>query len=151
MTLRADCITIGPGGNIVGEASMEKINYAASSAYFVSRIHLLRFPKAPGSRLRKARPDHLLAAAIERLVGLEGPPLSDDEVLRSLAKERGAAEKEFEEILQGLKLAADSKNQSCRSDGQNEGRAARQLAESRLAETRRRASADIILKASPSA
>ena len=49
-TLSRIATSIGPGGNIVGEASMEKINYAASSAYFVKSDTFITFPEGSGIR-----------------------------------------------------------------------------------------------------
>jgi hypothetical protein len=110
-TLGRIAATIGPGGNIVGEASMEKINYAASSAYFVKSDTFITFPENSGIEALEPGQTHLLAGVIERTVGLEGPPLSDDEVRAQLvAKDRPNEGREFDEILQGLKLAADNSN-----------------------------------------
>jgi hypothetical protein len=112
-TLGRIASSIGPGGNIVGEASMEKINYAASSAYFVKSDTFITFPEGSGIEALEPGQARLLAGVIERLVGLEGPPLSDAEVTAQLlSKDRTAEAKEFDEILQGLKLATDSKNQA---------------------------------------
>jgi hypothetical protein len=110
-TLGRIAATIGPGGNIVGEASMEKINYAASSAYFVKSDMFITFPEGSGIEALEPGQAHLFAGVIERLVGLEGPPLSDAEVTTQLlSKDRAVEAKEFDEILQGTKLAADNQN-----------------------------------------
>jgi hypothetical protein len=47
-TLSRIAANIVPGGNIVGEASMEKINYAASAAYFVKSDTFITFPEGFG-------------------------------------------------------------------------------------------------------
>jgi hypothetical protein len=110
-TLSRIAATIGPGGNIVGEASMEKINYAASSAYFVKSDMFITFPEGSGIEALEPGQAYLLASVVERLVGLEGPPLSDTDVsAQLLSKERTGEAKEFEEILQGIKLAEDNNN-----------------------------------------
>jgi hypothetical protein len=112
-TLGRIAATIGPGGNIVGEASMEKINYAASSAYFVKSDTFITFPEGSGIEALEPGQAHLLSGVIERIVGLEGPPLSDAEVMTQLnSKERQVEAREFDEILQGLKLAADTQNKA---------------------------------------
>ena len=72
-TLSRIAATIGPGGNIVGEASMEKINYAASSAYFVKSDTFITFPEGSGIEALEPGQAYLLAGVVERLVGLEGP------------------------------------------------------------------------------
>lgn len=110
-TLGRIAATIGPGGNIVGEASMEKINYAASSAYFVKSDTFITFPENSGIEALEPGQDHLLAGVIERIVGLEGPPLSDTAVTAQLqSKDRPIEAREFDEILQGLQLAIDNQN-----------------------------------------
>jgi hypothetical protein len=110
-TLGRIAATIGAGGNIPGEASMEKINYAASSAYFVKSDTFIKFPENSGIEALEPGQAHLLAGVIERIVGLEGPPLSDDEVkTQLLAKDRVNEGRDFDAILQGLKLAVDTKN-----------------------------------------
>lgn len=110
-TLGRIAANIVPGGNIAGEASMEKINYAASSAYFVRSDTFITFPEGSGIEALEPGQAHLLAQTIERMIGLEGPPLSDDEVRTQLADKGRAAEgAEFEEILSGLKLATDNNN-----------------------------------------
>jgi hypothetical protein len=110
-TLSRIAATIGPGGNIVGEASMEKINYAASSAYFIKSDTFITFPEGSGIEALEPGQAYLLAGVVERLVGLEGPPLSDADVRDQLsAKDRAGEAKEFEEVLQGIKLAEDTNN-----------------------------------------
>ncbi|UVK57106.1 hypothetical protein DBIPINDM_004533 [Mesorhizobium sp. AR02] len=110
-TLSRIAATIGPGGNIVGEASMEKINYAASSAYFVKSDTFITFPENSGIEALEPGQAHLLAGVIEQIVGLEGPPLSDAEVVAQLlSKDRAVEAREFDEILQGLQLATDNQN-----------------------------------------
>lgn len=110
-TLGRIAATIGPGGNIVGEASMEKINYAASSAYFVKSDTFITFPENSGIEALEPGQTHLLASVIERIVGLEGPPLSDAEVTAQLlSRDRPIEAREFDEILQGLQLAMDNQN-----------------------------------------
>jgi hypothetical protein len=110
-TLGRIAATIGPGGNIVGEASMEKINYAASSAYFVKSDTFITFPENSGIEALEPGQTHLLADVIQSIVGLDGTPLSDAEVTEQLlSKDRAAEAKEFDEILQGLKLATDNRN-----------------------------------------
>lgn len=110
-TLGRIAATIGPGGNIVGEASMEKINYAASSAYFVKSDTFITFPENSGIEALEPGQSHLFADVVERIVGLEGSPLSDAVVIAQLqSKDRPAEAKEFDEILQGLKLAIDNQN-----------------------------------------
>lgn len=110
-TLSRIAATIGPGGNIVGEASMEKINYAASSAYFVKSDTFITFPENSGIEALEPGQHHLLAGVIEQIVGLEGPPLSDAEVsVQLLSKDRTVEAREFDEILQGLQLATDNQN-----------------------------------------
>jgi hypothetical protein len=71
-TLGRIAATIGPGGNIVGEASMEKINYAASSAYFVKSDTFITFPEHSGIEALEPGQAHLLPSVIERIIGLEG-------------------------------------------------------------------------------
>jgi hypothetical protein len=103
--------TIGPGGNIVGEASMEKINYAASSAYFVRSDTFITFPEASGIEALEPGQAFLLPGAIEEIIGLEGPPLTDAEVKAQLAQNRRPEEEaEFEQILSGLTLAQNNNN-----------------------------------------
>jgi hypothetical protein len=110
-TLGRIAANIVPGGNIVGEASMEKINYAASSAYFVRSDTFITFPEGSGIEALEPGQAHLLPQAIERMIGLEGAPLSDDEIRAQLAeKGRSAGATEFEGILSGLKLATDNNN-----------------------------------------
>jgi hypothetical protein len=110
-TLSRIAATIGPGGNIVGEASMEKINYAASSAYFVKSDTFITFPEGSGIEALEPGQAYLLAGVVERLVGLEGPPLSDADVSdQLLAKDRAEEATEFGEVLQGIKLAEDTNN-----------------------------------------
>jgi hypothetical protein len=110
-TLGRIAATIRPDGNIVGEAAMEKINYAASSAYFVKSDMFITFPEGSGIEALEPGQAHRLAGVIERLVGLEGPPLKDAEVTdQLLAKGRAAESKEFDEILQAIRLANDNKN-----------------------------------------
>ncbi|RAZ89308.1 hypothetical protein DPM33_19010 [Mesorhizobium hawassense] len=110
-TLGRIAATIGSGGNIVGEASMEKINYAASSAYFVKSDTFITFPENSGIEALEPGQAHLLADVIERIVGLEGPPLSDAEVAAQLvSRDRPVEAREFDEILQGLQLATDNQN-----------------------------------------
>lgn len=110
-TLGRIAATIGPSGNIVGEASMEKINYAASSAYFVKSDTFITFPENSGIEALEPGQKHLFAGVIERIVGLEGLPLNDTDVTTQLqSKDRAAEAKEFDEILQGLKLATDNSN-----------------------------------------
>ena len=103
--------SIGPGGNIVGEASMEKINYAASAAYFVRSDTFITFPE--GSGIEALEPDQalLLPGAIEKVIGLEGPPLTDDDVRTQLAqKGRTEEEAEYDQILSLLALAQSNNN-----------------------------------------
>jgi hypothetical protein len=110
-TLGRIAANIVPGGNIVGEASMEKINYAASSAYFVKSDTFITFPEGSGIEALEPGQAHLLTATIERMIGLEGAPLSDEDVRTQLASKGRVAEAgEFEEIISGLTLATDSKN-----------------------------------------
>jgi hypothetical protein len=110
-TLSRIAATIGPGGNIVGEASMEKINYAASSAYFVKSDTFITFPEGSGIEALEPGKAYLLAGVVERLVGLEGPSLSETDVSdQLLSKERTGEAKEFGEVLQGIKLAEDTNN-----------------------------------------
>jgi hypothetical protein len=108
-TLVRIAATIGAGGNIVGEASMEKINYAASSAYFIKSDMFITFAEGSGIEALEPGQAYLLGGVIERLVGLEGPPLTDDDVMAQLlSKGRAAEAKEFGEILQAMKDAADT-------------------------------------------
>lgn len=110
-TLSRIAATIGPGGNIVGEASMEKINYAASAAYFVKSDTFITFPDGSGIDALEPGRTHLLPATIERMIGLEGAPLSDDQVKAQLAdKNRADEAAEFEQILNLLKMADDTNN-----------------------------------------
>lgn len=110
-TLSRIAATIGPGGNIVGEASMEKINYAASSAYFVKSDTFIAFPEGSGIEALEPGRAPLLADVVERLVGLEGPPLSDADVGSQLgAKGRTAEAQDFGNILQAIKMAEDNNN-----------------------------------------
>lgn len=103
--------TIGPGGNIVGEASMEKINYAASPAYYVRSDTFITFPEGSGIEALEPGQSHLLAQTIERIIGLEGAPLSDEEVRTQLtAKSRTSELAEFDGILSGLDLARANDN-----------------------------------------
>ena len=103
--------TIGSGGNIAGEASMEKINYAASSAYFVRSDTFITFPEGSGIEALEPGQAFLLPGAIETIIGLEGPPLTDAEVQAQLAQNRRPEqEAEFEQILSGLALAQNNNN-----------------------------------------
>ena len=52
---------------------MEKINYAASSAYFVKSDTFITFPEGSGIEALEPGQAYLLAGVVERLVGLEGP------------------------------------------------------------------------------
>ena len=115
-TLDLIAANIGPGGNIVGEAAMEKINYAASSAYFVKSDTFITFPDNSGIEALEPGQTHLLPSAIERLIGLEGPPLSDNDVKSQLtSRGRTAEEQEFDQILSLLKLAVDGGNATAAS------------------------------------
>ncbi|MGN8546458.1 hypothetical protein ACQPTN_17000 [Bradyrhizobium sp. 13971] len=108
-TLGRIAANIVPGGNIAGEASMEKINYAASAAYFVRSDTFITFPEGSGIEALEPGQAHLLPQAIERTIGLEGAALSDDEVRTQLLdKGRHAEATEFDSIL---RLAADSTNE----------------------------------------
>jgi hypothetical protein len=110
-TLGRIAATIGSGQNVVGEASMEKINYAASSAYFVKSDTFITFPEHSGIEALEPGQSHLLPSVIERIIGLEGPPLSEVDVKAQLSsKGRAAEEEEFDQILSGLELAADKAN-----------------------------------------
>lgn len=102
-TLSRIAATIGPGGNIVGEASMEKINYAASSAYFVKSDTFITFPDDSGIEALEPGQANQLPNVIERIIGLEGEQLGDDDVkLQLKQKGRGAEEREFQELLSAL-------------------------------------------------
>src|SRR5262245_39810189 len=59
-TLSRIAATIGPGGNIVAEAAMEEINYAASSAYFVRSDTFITFPEHSGIEALEPGQAHLL-------------------------------------------------------------------------------------------
>ncbi|MCK1723237.1 hypothetical protein IVA81_37155 [Bradyrhizobium sp. 141] len=108
-TLGRIAANIVPGGNIAGEASMEKINYAASAAYFVKSDTFITFPEGSGIEALEPGQTHLLPQAIERMIGLEGAALSDDEIrTQLLEKGRHAEVTEFDSIL---RLAADSTNE----------------------------------------
>ncbi|MEY9136477.1 hypothetical protein ACVMII_005372 [Bradyrhizobium diazoefficiens] len=108
-TLGRIAANIVPGGNIAGEASMEKINYAASAAYFVKSDTFITFPEGSGIEALEPGQTHLLPQAIERMIGLEGAALSDDEIRTQLwEKGRHAEVTEFDSIL---RLAADSTNE----------------------------------------
>jgi len=110
-TLRLIAPTIGSGGNIAGEASMEKINYAASSAYFVRSDTFITFPEGSGIEALEPGQAFLLPGAIEKIIGLEGPSLTDAEVKAQLAQNRRPEqEAEFEQILTGLALAQNNNN-----------------------------------------
>jgi hypothetical protein len=110
-TLRRIAPSIGPGGNIVGEASMEKINYAASSAYFVRSDTFITFPEESGIEALEPGQAHLLTGVIEKIIGLEGQPLSDDDVKTQLAgKGRTDELVKFDQILSGITLADNAKN-----------------------------------------
>ncbi len=110
-TLGRIAANIVPGGNIVGEASMEKINYAASAAYFVRSDTFITFPEGSGIEALEPGQAHLLPQAIERMIGLEGAPLSDDDIKAQLAeKQRTSEAADFDGILSGLKLATDNNN-----------------------------------------
>jgi hypothetical protein len=115
-TLALIASSIGPGGNIVGEASMEKINYAASSAYFVRSDTFITFPEGSGIEALEPGRAFLLSGAIEKVIGLEGPPLSDEDVKTQLTQ-KGRTEEaaEFDQILSGLSLAQTSKNKPVES------------------------------------
>src|SRR5665811_410323 len=90
---------------------MEKINYAASAAYFVKSDTFITFPEGSGIDALEPGRTHLLPATIERMIGLEGAPLSDDEVKAQLAdKNRADEAAEFEQILSLLKMAEDTNN-----------------------------------------
>jgi hypothetical protein len=108
-TLGRIAANIVPGGNIAGEASMEKINYAASAAYFVKSDTFITFPEGSGIEALEPGQAYLLPQAIERMIGLEGATLTDDEVkAQLLEKGRHAEAAEFDSIL---RLAADSTNE----------------------------------------
>jgi hypothetical protein len=110
-TLSRIAATIGPGGNIVAEAAMEKINYAASTAYFVRSDTFIRFPENSGIEALEPGQAHLLPSVIEEIVGLEGPPLADADVRTQLeAKDRLKEVEDFDGILSGLELAARTGN-----------------------------------------
>jgi hypothetical protein len=103
--------TIGPGGNIVGEASMEKINYAASSACFVRSDTFITFPEGSGIEALEPGQAFLLPGAIEKIIGLEGAQLTDSEVKVQLSqRQRVEEEAEFDQILSGLALAQNNNN-----------------------------------------
>jgi hypothetical protein len=90
---------------------MEKINYAASSAYFIKSDMFITFPEGSGIEALEPGQAYLLAGVVERLVGLEGPSLSEADVRdQLLAKDRAEEAKEFGEVLQGIKLAEDTNN-----------------------------------------
>jgi hypothetical protein len=115
-TLALIASSIGPGGNIVGEAAMEKINYAASSAYFVRSDTFITFPEGSGIEALEPGQAFLLPGAIEKVIGLEGPPLSDDEVKSQLSqKGRTDEATEFDQILSGISLAQTSNNKPVES------------------------------------
>ncbi len=104
-TLARIASTIGAGGNVPGEAAMEKINYAASAAYFVRSDTFIAFPEGSGIEALEPGKKFLLAGAIEKTIGLEGPQLSDDQVQEQLAeKNRPAEAQEYKELLNLLKL-----------------------------------------------
>lgn len=108
-TLSRIAANIVPGGNIAGEASMEKINYAASAAYFVKSDTFITFPEGSGIEALEPGRAHLLPQTIERMIGLEGPALSDDDVREQLLdKGRQAEANDFDSIL---RLATDSTNE----------------------------------------
>lgn len=110
-TLARIASTIGPGGNVPGEAAMEKINYAASAAYFVRSDTFITFPEGSGIEALEPGQQFLLPGVIEKIIGLEGPPLTSEEVVGQLLEKGRTAEKdEFDQILSGLKLAEDNKN-----------------------------------------
>jgi hypothetical protein len=90
---------------------MEKINYAASAAYFVRSDTFITFPEGSGIEALEPGQHFLLPSVVEKLIGLEGPPLTNEQVVdQLLGKGRSAEKEEFEQILSGLKLAEDSKN-----------------------------------------
>lgn len=110
-TLARLASTIGPGGNVPGEASMEKINYAASAAYFVRSDTFITFPEGSGIEALEPGQQFLLPGVIENIVGLEGPPLTDEQVTSQLMQKGRTVEKEeFDQIRSGLDLATASKN-----------------------------------------
>jgi hypothetical protein len=111
-TLQRIAANIGVGGNIVGEASMEKINYAASSAYFVKSDTFITFPEGSGIEALEPGQAHLLPAVIESLIGLEGPPLEEADIKAQLtAKERHSERNEFEQMISGMDMARASGNE----------------------------------------
>lgn len=107
-TLSLIAATIGPGGNIVGEASMEKINYAASSAYFVRSDTFITFPEGSGIEALEPGQAFLLPTTIEKAIALEGPPLTDEDIKAQLLKNNRSAEAvEFDEILESVAMAQE--------------------------------------------
>jgi hypothetical protein len=110
-TLARIASTIGTAGNILGEASMEKINYAASSAYFVRADTFISFPEGSGIEALEPGQSFLLPATIEEVIGLEGPPLTDAEIkLQLSAKGRTTEEADFKQIQEGISLAETHNN-----------------------------------------
>jgi hypothetical protein len=55
----------------------------ASAAYFVRSDTFITFPEGSGIEALEPGQAHLLPQAIERMIGLEGAPLSDDEVAQA--------------------------------------------------------------------
>jgi len=105
-TLSRIATTIVPGGNIVGEAAMEKINYAASSAYFVKSDTFITFPEGSGIEALEPGQKYRLPNVIENIIGLQGAPLSDADIKTQL-KANGRLEelKQFDEFLLNLELS----------------------------------------------
>jgi hypothetical protein len=102
--------TIG-AGNIVGEASMEKINYAASSAYFVRSDTFIAFPEGSGIEALEPGQAHLLPHIVEQIVGLPGAPLSDADIDKQLDNHHRSSERaEFANIQSGIAMARASNN-----------------------------------------
>src|SRR5262249_52868281 len=102
--------TIG-AGNILGEASMEKINYAASSAYFVRSEMFIDLPEGSRIEVLERGQAHLLPNVLGDIVGLPGSPLTDTDIDQQLERNNRTSERfEFSNILSGIDMARASNN-----------------------------------------
>lgn len=109
-TLARIAPTIG-AGNVPGEASMEKINYAASSAYFVRSDMFIAFPEGSGIEALEPGQAHLLSSVVEQIIGLPGAPLSDADIDAQLGSHHRTAERaELASILSGIAMARTTGN-----------------------------------------
>ena len=74
--------------------------------YFVRSDTFITFPEESGIEALEPGQAHLLTGVIERIIGIEGPPLSDGEVKTQLTS-KGRTEEvvKFDQILSGITCA----------------------------------------------